>query len=86
MTFEQCGISDLFHKSDNPECKNWTKQIDIETLSILDVSKDSTYKNQVIIIPKFRALFIKKMRKSIRRKFLIPVLTCITNHKQKGLI
>lgn len=67
------------------KCKNQTKQLYIETLSIFDISKDSTHKNQVITISKFKALFTKETKKSIGHKFLMPVSICITSYKYKNI-
>lgn len=85
LIFGQCGISDISDKFNNLERRNQAKQLHVETLSILDVLEDSTHKNCVTTILKFRAIFIKEIKKSIRHKFLIPASICITSYKQKSV-
>lgn len=45
FTFDLSKISDIFKKSNYWDCKNWAKWLFVETLSILDISKNSTYNN-----------------------------------------
>lgn len=71
----------MFDKFDNPDCKNWAKQIYDKTLSTPNLFKNKTQKSQAIITFKFKILFFKKIKKSISSKFFILSSICATSYK-----
>lgn len=75
----------MSNESNYLERKNQAKQLCIETSFVLDISKNINYKNQATITPKFRLSFTKKIKKSIKCKFLILASTHTTSYKQKNV-
>lgn len=65
----------MSNKFDNQNCKNQARQLYNKTLSIPNLSKNTTYKSGATVIYKFKILFFEEIKKFKNFEFLTPIAT-----------